>query len=191
MSQPPPLAYHTPQPPNPRPISVTVLAIIGIVLGVLGVVCTPFALLPLVLDLPQEPMQEALYANNLYVGWYYGSTVVGFLLSILLLAAAISALSLKPWARRGLIWYAWLAICLGAIGVVVALVTMLPLAQQQPADPAAAWGLWGGLIGGVCGGIIGLIYPVFVLIFMTRPHVVAAFEGESGYNDSPFAPPGS
>jgi tetrahydromethanopterin S-methyltransferase subunit G len=33
----------------------------------------------------------------------------------------------------------------------------------------------GGAIGGTIGGLFGLIYPVLLLIFMTRPKVKAAF----------------
>jgi hypothetical protein len=35
----------------------------------------------------------------------------------------------------------------------------------------------GGAVGGVMGGCFGMIYPILLLIFMTRPKVVAAFRG--------------
>ena len=36
----------------------------------------------------------------------------------------------------------------------------------------------GAAIGGVMGGCFGLVYPILLLVFMTRPQVVAAFKAQ-------------
>lgn len=57
---------------------------------------------------------------------------------------------------------------------------MLEEASRKQGPEAAA--AIGGAIGGTVGGCFGLIYPILLLIFMTRPKLVAAF-------NPPDAPP--
>jgi len=50
-----------------------------------------------------------------------------------------------------------------------------PLLEEasKKQGPEAA-GAIGGAVGGSIGGCFGLIYPILLLVFMTRPKVVAA-----------------
>jgi hypothetical protein len=96
---------------------------------------------------------------------------------LVLLAAGIGLLHLKPWARILSMAYAIYAILFGILGMVVNFIFMIqPMLEQarQQQGPEAA-GAIGGAVGGTIGGCFGLIYPVLLLIFMTRPKVVAAF----------------
>jgi len=43
--------------------------------------------------------------------------------------------------------------------------------QQTTGGPEMA-GAIGGAIGGMCGSIFAIIYPICVIVFMTRPKVV-------------------
>jgi hypothetical protein len=98
-----------------------------------------------------------------------------------LLAAGAGLLLLKPWARKLSIAYAIYALVMGVIASVINYMFLtLPLLEeaQRRKGPEAA-----GAIGGVvasAGGCVGLVYPILLLIFMTRPKVVAAFRPEKG-----------
>jgi hypothetical protein len=87
-------------------------------------------------------------------------------------------LRLKSWARKLSIAYAIYAIVFGIIATVMSfmfLVRPLLAEAQQSQGPEAA-GAIGGAIGGIVGGCLGLVYPILLMIFMTRPKVVAAFQ---------------
>jgi hypothetical protein len=103
---------------------------------------------------------------------------LGFVATIVLIVAGVGLLQSKAWARAASVWYGVYAIVLGIVGFIVNAVflfgPLLAMAKQET-GPAAA-GAIGGIAGGVFGGCIGLVYPTLVLIFMTRPHVVAWFD---------------
>lgn len=174
-----------------RPTSVTVLAIIGIVLAVLGLLGGVCGTLPLFREpgpgATRNPVIEAMRANPTYMKFAIVSTVLGVLLTIYLLVACISALNLKRWARKGMILYAWLAILNAVVGLIVNAVLLLPILAPmlESTNPAERGGAYGGIGGGLCAGLVGVVYPIFVIAFMNKPRVVAAFE-ESG--PTPVAP---
>ena len=176
MSPPPtPLGYQGPTPAvQLRPTSVTVLAIIGIILSGLGVLCGPFALLPYVTTMgPPNPIVDAVKKAHALMVWMFGSSLLSWLVSLLLLICAIGSLLLKRWARSGMLVYAIISIAMGLIGLVVSITWAFPAMQRAI---SGAGGSTGGLIGGLIGGVLGLIYPVFVLVYMRKPHVIEAFE---------------
>jgi hypothetical protein len=98
-----------------------------------------------------------------------------------LLIAGIGLLLMKSWARTLSIIYAIYALVAGVLGLVVNFMflvrPMLERAGQQHGPEAA--GALGGAIGGTFGGCLGLVYPILLLIFMTRPKLVAAFQPTS------------
>jgi GYF domain 2 len=155
-----PLGYAAPAPA--RPTSVTVIAVIGIIfgsLGVLGSICG-------VIALPFIRNQMAAQGKTMPTSsaWVFISAFLGIALGGLLLAASISALRLTPWARTGLLVYAGLSIVIHLISSGVNFAQM----SGQATTPMQTGIMVGSLIG-------GMIFPVCILYFMTRPHVVAAF----------------
>jgi hypothetical protein len=82
-----------------------------------------------------------------------------------LLIASIQALKLAPWARKGLMAYAGLAMFLGVINLIVtiAYTSSSANAVQQ-------------MVGTVAGFVLGAVWAGCIFYFMSRPHVVAAFE---------------
>jgi hypothetical protein len=84
---------------------------------------------------------------------------------------------MKPWARKLSIAYAIYALVFGVVGIVVNfLFVVRPMLEQaQGRQGPEAAGAIGGAFGGTIGGCFGLVYPILLLIFMTRPNVVAAF----------------
>lgn len=182
MSYPPvPLPYATPM-GNPRPTSVTVLAIIGIILGALGLLGGLCGLLPYVTSMPgKNPIVDMIKDRPVLYAWTVVSTVIHWGLAIVLLSSSIGALLLRPWARRGMVLYAVCSLILTVLGLIMFLALMVPMMSQlmSNSDPALRMGAIGGMVGEAVGILIGPIYPIFILVFMRRPHVLAAF-GQAG-----------
>jgi len=90
-------------------------------------------------------------------------------------------LRVENWGRKLSIGYAIYAIFFGILGAVMNFIflfrPMLEEAAQKQGSEAA--GAIGGAVAGSIGGFIGLVYPILLLIFMTRPKVVAAFHPPS------------
>src|SRR5262245_34716176 len=102
--------FQPPQPPR-RPASVTTLGIIGIILGGLAVLCSPFALLPYFIQMgPPNPIVDAVKNDAGLFGYMIGSIALGWVIGLVLLCSSIGALMLKEWARKGMLTYAWIAI---------------------------------------------------------------------------------
>ena len=167
-----------------RPAAVTVFGILNIVFAVLGVigVIASLALFLMPAD-TNNPVIKLIHGSPGYALWLKVCIPLGVLSGLVLLAAGIGLLFLKSWARKLSIIYAIYAIVFAIVGMVANFIfliqPMLEQARQQQGPEAA--GALGGAIGGSFGGCLGLIYPILLLIFMTRPNVVAAFQ--------PLAPP--
>jgi hypothetical protein len=93
----------------------------------------------------------------------------------------------REWARKLSIGYAIYALVMWVVGNVFTFIFFVrPLLDQaaQQRGPEAA-GAMGGLFGAAIGALLGPIYPVLLLIFMTRPKVKAAFRGPPDPYSSP------
>jgi hypothetical protein len=209
--------YPTPQPAAARPGAVTALAIIGIVLGGIGLLCKPFAVLSLFI--PQPAPNPAVEMQKEMMAWNIASAGVGTLISGLLLASSIGALMLKPWARKGMLAYAALAVVMNVVGLVVSLVWVVPKTrrlyeqlQQQQAGAGIPPGLMSfmqnaGAAMTVVAFVIAMVFPLLLWYFFSKADVKAAFEPPgfapggprggafAGYAAppaaGPYAPPGS
>jgi hypothetical protein len=189
--------YYEPPRRSPRPTAVTVLAILGIVIGSFGVLCKPPGLLPLFVDLSammpggvKNPMLDAQRNDPLLFAWTLGSILVGTAISVLLLSGSIGSLYLRPWARKAMVAYTVAAVAMTVINAVVTLVWLLPkitAAQQQmiqqmarpgtPGPPPQMMSFMkaGGIGGAVMGALLGLAFPAFIAYFFTRSEVKDAF----------------
>jgi hypothetical protein len=162
---------------QPRPTALTVIAIIGIVFGVLGL-CSPFGAVPYFMEMPgpPNPMIEMVKESTFLFIWTIGSLFLAFVMSIVLLAGSIGALGLKPWARPTLLGYSAVSILFGLVGAVVNVVTFLPLRGDE--NPALAAGASFGLVGAGCGLCIGLLIQGAMIYVLMRPDVKRAFGAE-------------
>jgi hypothetical protein len=175
-----PIDYATPVEPAERPVSVTVLAIIGILYGALMFLCTPMSIIPYFMRLPQpNPVIDLTKNDPLLFAWTVAAAVVGWLLSIILLSGSIGALGLREWARQFLVSWAIMSILVAAGQIVFSLVYAQPRMQQalasQANNPAVAMaGIW-TIVAMIVGFVIGFGWPIAMLFFMTRRKVKDAF----------------
>lgn len=173
--------------PPVRPTSVTVIAIIGIILGSLGILCDLFGAAMNGVTaanggrspLPNQP------ATGVGVAAYNAAaSFVMLLLAILLVVGCAFALKLRPWARKAVIAYALIMIVLAMIhtGVQIAWVgpaMVAAMRQSQPNNPAVAMVGTFGTVSAIVGLVIACALPVCILIFWNKPAVKAAF-GDGG-----------
>lgn len=161
-----------------RPVSLTVLGILNIGFGVLGIlgIATTIGMLSSE-SYADNPALKVMRDSPGYMTWLKLTVPLGIVSSLVLVAAGIGLLKVKSWGRIMSIAHAIYSIGFGIAGIVVNyLYLMRPLfaAAQRQQGPEAA-GAIGGAIGASVGGCFGLIYPVVLLVFMTRPGVIAAF----------------
>lgn len=162
-----------------RPAVVTAFGVLHIVFGGLALCCTPFALLGLFMPSPEglpPELAEAL-AHPVMKGWTIFSTAVTGLLGLALVVAGIGLFYLQEWARKVSLAYALVAILTNFVGLALSFLFFFrPMMEQLPNGPPEAIGVAVmGLCGGLCGSALSLIYPLFILYFLTRPDIVDAF----------------
>jgi hypothetical protein len=138
-----------------RPTSVTVFGILNIVFAVLGVIgiFASIAMLKFVgKSQANNPVVKALHDNVVYAAWFKIMIPLGLIASMVLLAAGIG---------------------LAMNGVFL----LLPLLNQSShGSTVEAAGQIGAAIGATIGSVFSLVYPILLLIFMTRPKVIAGFQ---------------
>jgi hypothetical protein len=173
-----------------RPTSVTVFGVLNIVFaafGVLGLIGTivMFAMM----DASRNPVVKMMQNNPAYAVWMKVSLPLGLAATVVLLTTGIGLLRMKSWARKLAIGYAIYAIAFSILGTAVNFIFfMRPMLEEasRKQGPEAA-GAIAGAVGGTAGECLGIIYPILLLIFMTRPKVVAAFQASAA---PPVIPPG-
>jgi len=155
-----------------RPTAVTVIGIIGIVLGILGLCCNLIGLgaagsLPMLAEMAQQsgeqsPELQQMLNNPALMRYTMVSAVVGLVLSVWMIVASILLLGMKPigytlmLANAG-IWVAW------------TLVRTIVGVAMVSADPTS-----------FITALILMVFPIIVLIVLTRPNIKEAFQS-SGF----------
>lgn len=164
-----------------RPTSVTVFAIINIVLSGLGVLGIIFWFINKLGLIPQPAqkdfMTQAMQDSTVMVIYQDVATILGIFITILMIAASISMFSLKPWSRL-------VTIAMGVYGIVQLLLSYGlgyvcvhgPLLQSVTGQDLVIV-----KVAMIVGGTITLVfigYYLLMIIMLTRPHVVDAFTPE-------------
>lgn len=180
-SDPPPeryLAHHGPifAPTNPRPASVIVLAVIGIILGSFAIL--NYGVLGLLLAAGGR-----LHAMGppFLRRWQFADWSISLAFGVFLLGSCVGALMLRPWARQALLVYAGTYLPWLVVSAAVTMTWIVPTLRGRPAaegrtyyvgheeDQVDLYRLEILLMAVVA------VYPLCLLCFLTRPRVRAAF----------------
>jgi hypothetical protein len=158
---------------------VTALATLGVVFGTFGLLCKPTLLaVTLFLKLPQpDPTLSVIQNNPTLSAFAVVDGLTGTLTSLLLLMSSIGSLSLKGWARLGMLCYAALALALTAVVQLVGYFVLGPefeQAMRNAGAPAQPWTQSGWVL--AIGVALRLWYPILILVFFNRRDVKQAFE---------------
>ncbi|MHC5033917.1 MAG: hypothetical protein ACYTFZ_02625 [Planctomycetota bacterium] len=163
-----------------RPTSVTVFGVLNVVFSILALLGILMA--ALFVAVGSAPGRfggsavAAMQSHPVLRVWAIVSLPLGLVAAIVLFAAGIGLLLLKPWARVASIGYGIYAIIMAITGVVLNVTIAVPLMARTPASgPGGEVAAMAGTIGAVIGGIISLIYPTLLIVFMTRRTVIDAF----------------
>lgn len=159
-----------------RPTSVSVLAIITIVLACAGLGCIPISVFSTLYN-TENPGYFIVEESTFFRFWVIGTSALGWIASLAAIAGGVGAWMMKPWGRTTLLGYAIYSIVMAVLGTLVSLFFfVMPLMEHVDMESDMGPAILGGAIGGMCGGLCGgLILPICLLYFLTRPHVVAAF----------------
>ncbi|GBC92176.1 hypothetical protein HRbin15_00640 [bacterium HR15] len=167
-----------------RPTAVTVIGVIGIVLGILGLcgglcglAAGPLAGTFAEMAPPdaQSPQMQLL-KDPTYMRLTVLQSLVGVVLAIALLVSAIMLLRMSPLGYNLMIVYSVIAILWTLVSLVLAFTVMNSIQQRVlGSTPEAGAAMAGGLIGGFLGAAVSIIYPVVVLIVLTRPAIKERF----------------
>ena len=162
-----------PMPEVKRPGILAVFAILSMVFGGYGLICSPFALIiPIMSEtLPTAAQNEPIY-DMTYGAWFYISVVLGWIASGFLLAIGIGLFRMKEWARKATLYYAGYTIIMAFAGIIDLTLSFSDLMDSMSSGQTPAF--IGGIIGGMIGFFISLAFPITQAIIMAKNKDVIA-----------------
>ncbi|MCX7993617.1 MAG: hypothetical protein N2651_08090 [Fimbriimonadales bacterium] len=153
-----------------RPTGVTVIGIIGIILGVLGLLGGLCGLgvssaLPQLAEMAQQsgqqsPELQAMLDNPTAMRFSMVSSLIGAALGLWLTVASAMLMGMKSTGYTLMMAYAVVSILWNVVGTGIGLAVM-----GTSLNPLT-----------LIGVMIGLIYPIAVIIVLTRPNIKEAFQ---------------
>ncbi|HMP83221.1 MAG TPA: hypothetical protein PKA41_11020 [Verrucomicrobiota bacterium] len=161
-----------------RPQIVTIFGILNIAFGILGILgALGMLAMFLFLENTEHPMLKAMRESIDYANTSQMNVPLALLSSGLVIMAGIGLLKFKEWGRRLSILYSAVAIVIGVSHIAANhlwhVVPTFDVTTHQKGS--VRMGGVSGKISGDMGILFGLIYPVFLLVIMTRPKLVSAF----------------
>lgn len=163
-----------------RPISVTVLAIIDIVIGVLFVCCMTWTVVQLMGLLPipnaEDPSINMMKENPAYAWFTYINTALTCVATLVLLCSGIGMLTLQPWSRIGAIIWSVYTIVSSILGWAINITLFIgPTMESIPEEQRGVMMI--GFAVGILFTLAFITYAVLQVVLLTRPKVVRAFAG--------------
>ena len=156
-----------------RPTGVKVIALAGIAQGVLtlmGLVMTGMKFGGM--DKGADQIVDAVRNSRFLTGWMLGTSMAALALGLMLVLASMAALSLKRWARKGLVIWAVGWMLLNAANLSVNFMVLYPMLKK--ALPSMEQGLIAAAVA------FGIVWPAVVIWYMGRKNVKAAFKRAEG-----------
>lgn len=167
-----------------RPTAVTVFGMLNLMIGVSGVCCYGLASVLMFIALnPQRwrdnsvlPLMEEY---TLYRTINQAGMLLGLVSSVVLIAAGIGLLRLRPYGRTLSIGYGIYAIVINVLLTIFGFMFVFP-ALFEKANASGGWssGAGDGLIGNIIGIGMRLTFAGILLYFMFRPYIAEAFKFE-------------
>ena len=162
-----------------RPTAVTVFGILNIVFGVFAIIGMVASAAVLSMGQPgANPALETMMQSGVAGAWMKISMVLGGIAAIVEIVSGIGLLQLQEWGRKAALGFAAYSILAAIVSAFINFTfVVMPMMNQSgtSADPAMKAMAIGGAVGTVIGSCGGLVYPLFLLFFMTRPEIIAAF----------------
>lgn len=158
-----------------RPTGVTVLAILSILFGVIGIVglLVSAAMMFAPLGVAVDPLVKKINQDGGYRVFYLATLLIGIAFTVVLFVGGILLWKMSKLGPKMLVVYAIYAII---SGVVINLVNIfwifLPILDSSQSSEEIAIVVM-SIFGGVVGGLVGLIFPIAILIYFLRPAVKA------------------
>ena len=172
------------------PGSITVMSILAIVFGSLGLLCGGFGLISQLIMLSmggRNPFMPQLPVTSMAVTAYGAFAILlSVILSAALLAGGIGGIKLRPWARPAMIWWSVVTIAWATLTLVITLLWINPAAaklfqqvqlQTNPRGAAAVAPILGPIqtISALVRWLLTCVLPVCFLILWRSPKVIEAF----------------
>jgi hypothetical protein len=180
-----------------RPTSVLVFGILNLVFGALGLCGAAWSLAMFMGPFAKEmakgnPVLQKMQSSPAFGVYSNVSAGLGFVFTLVLLAAGVGLLRMRPWGRTASIAYAVYGIVASIVGAAVVFLFILgPMLQEaEKLPPAERAAVIGGVGGGVLGACFGMVYPILLLVFMFRENVVAAFAAAAARGEDRLPPDG-
>jgi len=155
-----------------RPTAVTVISIIGIVLGILGLCCNLVGLgaagsLPMLAEMAQQSGEQSaelqqMLNNPALMRYTMVSAIVGLVLSVWMIVASVLLLGMKPIGYTLMMTNAGVQLAWAIVGTIVGIAIVGADATSLISVP------------------FQIAFPVAVLIVLTRPNIKEAFQS-SGF----------
>lgn len=155
-----------------RPISATVVAIIGLIFGFMALCAQPFSLMAYLVDLGPNPVLDVIKASDALYLFMVSFSILGLFMALLEIIGSMGLLFMKPWGRALMVFYALVTLLMLFIHTVVYCIFLLPH-MLQTGDPIMV----GSAVGGLAGGCVGGVIPLAFVIVLTRPNVAEAYRG--------------
>jgi hypothetical protein len=162
---------------------------------------------------PNVPDASRIFKNPLILPYSLVDTLSGLILNVMMIIAGIGLMAIRSWGRILAIWVAAIKIIRLPILYGYFIIKIVPILQQgfgemfdemaktmppTPGGPAPQQMqamatylavIW--KIGAIATILLGAVYPVIVLIALTRPRVKAACSRERVSQESESAQPGT
>lgn len=166
-----------PPPPSPKSGLPLTMGILNIVMGSLGLLCVPLAVLD-ILGTDRE-FAGGLVATPLVQGWRIAGAVIGFATAVLIIIAGSGLCRRRKWGRSLSLIYGWFSLVFMFVNLIFwAVVVWVPLARLagEAQDPEVV-GFAGGFVGGGLGvACCGAVYPIALLITMSKSAVRSSLD---------------
>jgi hypothetical protein len=164
-----------------RSAGVTILAILSIIGGALGLMCFPFAVLLSAIALPRTGEAAAIPG---YATYGTASVVIMFAVCPFLLVFGIGLLRLRDWARKWMVFTQWFIVLWVAAEIALQFIWLVP--AMNAAGIRIDW------LNYIISWAVTVALCALYIIFFTRPMVKVQF-GHQVQNWTPASavvPPG-